>query len=437
MNHDNASLCVLHTDSSRHIDQQLTKISASTLNAFISTCAPTAVLQAHHCDIVAKAGGRLGLLHGKSVGIKDLFDVAGMPTTMGSEQYKDYMATEDAAVVTALRSAGAIILGKTNTHEFAYGSSGDRSWFGAVKNPHDTTRMSGGSSSGSCAAVAAGLCDMALGTDTSASVRLPAALCGVVGLKPTYDLLPRHGVFNLSTSLDHVGTITHTVADNALMLEAMTHAPGRYSIKLDHSVQGMRIGTIKRFYGEYISAAVRRAFEQALQTLENLGAAIVEIDIPDIMDIYTHQQLVLKAEAFAQHQQALRRGLPFCDEVRNRLMTGREVTAAHYLAAKQQQHQATASFDRALTAADVLLTPTCGIVAPPINERTTDINGEAHSTFWLLTRLTAPTNFSGHPSLSVPFSAASPLPIGMQLIGKLHDEATLFQVAKALEQSAT
>lgn len=420
------------------VQSALKSIEQSSINAFISVDTQGALEQARQRDQSRQAGEPLGALHGMTLGVKDLIDVAGMRTTMGSAQYQDYVAPQNALVVQALHHAGVIILGKTNTHEFAYGSTGDRSFFGPVQNPHRTQHISGGSSSGSAAAVAAGLCDAALGTDTSASVRLPAALCGVVGIKPTYDLLPRDGVFDLSQSLDHVGVITQSVADNARVLHALTalldpqHNPS--SDQLNRNIKGMKIGVMARFYGEYVSAEVEAAFVHAQSVLSDAGGVIVEVDIPEIMTVYNNQQTVLKYEALANHQEALAAGGAYSDEVRARLLGGAEVSAEQYAQAKAYQATAKAAFDTVLNTVDVMLTPTCGIVAPRIYERSTSVNGTEYSTFWLLTRHTAPTNFSGHPSLSVPFGQANGLPIGMQLIGRFYDESTLYQVAQVIEQ---
>lgn len=412
----------------------LAAVEASSLNSFVSTDPERARLMASLCDATAQRGGILGTLHGMTVGIKDLIDVAGMNSSMGSEQYLNNVAARDSAVVSRLRSQGAVILGKTNTHEFAYGSSGDNSALGPVRNPYDSTRMSGGSSSGSAAAVGAGLCHAALGTDTSASVRLPAALCGVVGLKPTYDLLPRDGVFPLSQTLDHVGPITTNIIDNARLLDALTGGETAYGQHIGRPINGLTIGIPQVFYREYLSASVSAALDEACAVLKHAGATIKSLDIVGIENIYQAQQLVLKAEAFSTHQAALAAGKPYSDEVRQRLMTGADISAADYLHALAQQTSARRAFDAELEHVDLLLTPTCGIIAPLIGERTTHLNGASYSTFWLLTRLTAPTNLSGHPSLSVPFGSEGNLPIGLQLIGPHHHEGLLYRVGRVLEE---
>lgn len=417
------------------IDHLLRAAAASNLNSLVYVDTEGALASSRLCDSVSAAGGSLGTLHGMPVAIKDLIDVAGLPTTMGSEQYLGRIATADSTVVNRLRAAGAIIIGKANTHEFAYGSSGDRSYFGPVRNPHNPEHMSGGSSSGSATAVGAGLCIAALGTDTSASIRLPSALCGVVGMKPTFDLLPRDGVFPLSNTLDHVGPITASVTENARVLEVLTGSNKDYSHQIGKSVAGMAIGVPNDFYGEYLSHDVRRALNSAKVALRNAGARVVSCEIRDIWSIYEAQQLVLKAEAFATHQAALNADRPYSDEVRARLLTGADLLASDYLVALARRGNSIRAFDEALSEVDVLLTPTCGTTAPRIGERSTLIDGVAHPTFWLLIRLTAPTNFTGHPSLSVPWGDANGLPIGVQLIGRHHDEALLYRMAKVLEEA--
>lgn len=298
--------------------------------------------------------------------------------------------------------------------------------------------MSGGSSSGSAAAVAAGLCHAALGTDTSGSIRLPAALCGVIGMKPTYNLISSNGVFPLSQTLDHVGVLTRTVRDNALILETLSgSAGGTFSAKLNCSINGLTVGIPTAFYHEYLSAEVASTLLEARKLFESVGATVIDVDIPEIWDIYAAQQLILKAEAYANHQHALEEGAPYDPEVRSRLMTGAEVNESTYRDALEMQASARKAFDSALTSANVLLTATCGIVAPKLGERKTELNGQVYPTPWLLTRLTAPTNLSGHPCISVPFRSSKGLPIGIQLIGRTFDEATVYQFAATLEAERT
>lgn len=369
-------------------------------------------------------------LHGIALAIKDLIDVQGYPTTMGAAGFEHNIASTDATVVERLRAAGAVLIGKTNTHQFAYGPTGDRSAAGPVLNPHNRERMTGGSSSGSAAAVAAGLCHAAVGSDTAASIRLPAAFCGVVGMKPTQGLIPTKGAFPLSKTLDHLGPITSGCRDNARILAIMAgREESFYSRRLGEPVQGLVIGLPDKFFNTHWSKPVRAAMTQALRTLECNGVHLRVVSIPQINDIYEAQQCVLRAEAYRLHAKSLANGAPYDEEVRQRLLTGKDVTAKEYQHAMSLQSVARTSFDEALEGVDVILTPTCGITAPRLQERETNLNGEMVQTRWLLTRLTAPTNFSGHPSLSVPFGKDEHrLPIGLQLIGRYHDEATLYQV---------
>lgn len=418
------------------VDAMLSAIDRSPLNAYITVMHDEARRQAEQAQADIAAGKARGPLHGVPIAIKDLIDVAGVPTTMGSQQYAKNVATSDAQVVKYLRDAGAILLGKTNTHEFAYGSSGDRSYFGPVHNPHSKAHMTGGSSSGSAAALGAGLAWATLGTDTSASVRLPAALCGVVGMKPTYDLVSRQGVFALSQALDHVGPMTRSVRDNAMMLALMAgRAAEAYTGLLGSSIRGKTIGIAMEFYDCLLSEPVRRALDAACDVFREAGANIVSVYVPHIERIYAAQQAVLRAQAYAQHRPALLRGEPYQEEVRARLMTGEKVVHDEYLRALDSRRVAREAFDQVLEEVDLIVSATSGITAPLIDERQSPLAGRSYSTPWLLTRLTAPTNFSGHPSLSVPFGAdANGLPIGMQLIGKHHDEALVYQFGDVLER---
>ncbi len=416
------------------VRSKLDAIAASSLNALISVLEQSAL-----ADAKALAhDGPSGVLCGVVVAVKDLIDVAGARTTMGSEQFFDNVAATDAEVVRRLRAAGAIIIGKTNTHQFAYGSTGDRSHAGPVRNPHDPTRMTGGSSSGSAAAVAANLAHAAIGTDTSASVRLPAALCGLVGIKPTLGLVPTAGIFPLSHTLDHVGPITRNCRDNARMLAVLADRPAdHYLVRIGQSISGKTVGLPDRFYGSHLSPDVKNTLDSAARYLEARGARIVTVPLPDIQTFYEAQQRVLRVEAYVIHEAALEGGRPFDPEVQERLIMGKDERASDYVRALALRKAAKVCFDRALETADVLLTATCGITAPTIEQRVIPLNGEEVPTRWLLTRLTVPTNLSGHPSLSVPFGTdGSGLPIGLQLIGPYHGEDVLYQFGDVLERRA-
>lgn len=413
----------------------LERIENSTLNAFISVLPEKALAEASALDGVADNERRA--LHGVAVAIKDLIDVEGYATTMGAEGYEGNIAQTDAEVVRRLRAAGAVIIGKTNTHQFAYGPMGDRSAAGPVLNPHNEQHMTGGSSSGSAAAVAAGLAHVAVGSDTAASVRLPAAFCGVVGMKPTMGLVPSDGTFPLSKTLDHLGPISVGCRDNARLLAVMAgREPNTYSKLIDQPVDHLTVGLPSEFFNTHWSECVTKAMERAVRTLRLGGVRVKAVSIPGIQEIYDAQQTVLRAEAYALHAPRIESGAPYEEEVRERLLAGKGVSAAAYEQALATQPQALAAFDAALEDVDVILTPTCGITAPRLQERSTVLNGETVPTRWLLTRLTAPTNFSGHPSLSVPFGKDThKLPIGVQLIGKYHAEAMLYQLGDFLTEA--
>lgn len=419
------------------VSQLLERIEQSTINAFISVQADKALAQARALENSSPTPERP--LHGVVLAIKDLFDVQGCPTTMGAQGYDDNIAQKDALVVSRLRDAGAVFIGKANTHQFAYGPMGDRSAAGPVLNPHNEAHMTGGSSSGSAAAVAAGLVHGAVGSDTAASVRLPASFCGVVGMKPTMDLLPADGIFPLSKTLDHPGPITTGCADNALMLAIMAGRPAdSYSSLIGKPVDKLVVGLPDTFFNTHWSAPIRDAMARAVSLLESRGVTVRSVSIDKINEIYDAQQCVLRAEAYALHAERLASGAPYDEEVRERLLAGQSVTPDAYEQALAFQTYAKASFDQTLADVDVLLTPTCGITAPKLQERETVLNGETVPTRWLLTRLTAPTNLSGHPSLSVPFGRdPAGMPIGLQLIGRYHDEAILYQLGDVIAASRT
>jgi aspartyl-tRNA(Asn)/glutamyl-tRNA(Gln) amidotransferase subunit A len=406
------------------------------INAFITVLEDEALLQAREAEADFRSGNIRGPLQGIPIGLKDLFYTKGIRTTMGSQIYQNYIPDHDATAVQALKQAGAIIIGKLNTHQFAYGPTGDRSFFGPVRNPHNTNHMTGGSSSGSAASVASGMCYGALGTDTSASIRLPAALCGIVGMKPTLGRVSKYGVFPLSSTLDHVGPMTRGIRDNAILLGTIaTPLNENYGRHIGESIRGLKIGIPDSYYFEYLHPEVEARMDSVISLLQSSGAAIQKVKLKGIQDIFQAQQTILKYEAFQVHRKHLME-IPeqYDDEVRTRLMTGAETTAQEYADALQYKEQADGAFREAFEEVDVILTPTVGMTAPVIGEREPVINGEKMVLRWLMTRLTAPTNFVGSPSLSVPCgNSQSGLPIGVQLIGKWFDEATLYRVGYAIE----
>ncbi|GAB7386451.1 amidase [Bacillaceae bacterium] len=417
------------------------------LNAYITVFAEEALQAAMRAEKEIVSGNWRGPLHGVPIGLKDMIYTKNGRTTMGAERYKDFVPDDDAAVVEKLRQAGAILIGKLNTHQFAYGPTGDRSYFGAVRNPYDLTKMSGGSSSGSGAAVAAALCFAALGTDTGGSIRIPSACCGIVGMKPTFGRVSKYGVYPLSWTLDHVGPMTRTVSDNAVLLNVLSGYDGRdpYSVQTDEedftrflgkSVRGSVIGIPTSYYFENLEPEVEMKVRKAMEIFARLGADLRCVEIPHMEQIAWAQRITIGSEAYAVHQDALQHApQQYDDEVRERLLTGEPIKAYEYVQAQQLRNTAKQAFRKVLDEVDVLLTPTLPILPPDIGQREVEIQGRKEHVRSALLRLTSPTNFNGFPSLSLPCGfSASGLPVGVQLIGRPFDEANLYRFAYALEQ---
>jgi aspartyl-tRNA(Asn)/glutamyl-tRNA(Gln) amidotransferase subunit A len=417
------------------------------LNAFITVFHEEALRDARKTEKEIMNGNWKSPLHGIPIGLKDLIYTKNGKTTMGSEIYKDFVPDYDAAVVEKLRQSGAIIIGKLNTHQFAYGPTGDRSYFGEVRNPYDLTRISGGSSSGSAAAVSTALCFAALGTDTGGSIRIPSSFCGIVGMKPTFGRISKYGVYPLSWTLDHVGPMTRTVFDNAILLNVLSGYDERdpYSIKtneedftrlLGRSIKGSVIGIPTTYYFENLESEVEIMVRKAVEIFKSLGADIRFIDIFKIKEIYLAQQITIKSEAYTVHKDNLQNFPEQYDpEVRERLLTGEAIKAYEYVQAQQLRNIARQEFLKVLDKVDVILTPTVPILPPKIGQREVIIKGHTEHVRNALLCLTSPTNFNGFPSISIPCGySTSGLPVGLQLIGRPFDEANLYRFAYAFEQ---
>ena len=420
------------------------------LGAFITVTGERALEEAARAEMEMAAGRFRGPLHGVPLGLKDLIYTRDVRTTMGSAFFKDYVPDYSATVALKLEEAGAVLVGKTNTHEFAYGPTGDRSYFGPTRNPHDARRISGGSSGGSGAAVAASLLYASLGSDTAGSIRIPSALCGVVGMKPTFGRVSKRGVFPLSWTLDHVGPLTRTVEDNALLMNVLAgydpkdpysaNRPAEdFARDLGRGVGGGVVGVPKDFYFEHVEDEVGERVREAIGVFLSLGAEVREVGIPNLPETLKAQRYILAADAYAIHEERLKSAPEkFDEEVRERLLEGERLKAHRYARAQQRKIASQDEFEEALREADVLLAPTLPIAATLIDQREVNIGGYEEPVRSAVTRLTGPANLIGVPSLSVPCGfTASGLPVGMQLIGRPFDEAALYRFGHAYETAVT
>ncbi|MBL7183321.1 MAG: amidase [Anaerolineae bacterium] len=417
-----------------------------TLNAYITVTWEQALADARRCEEEILRGDYRGPLHGVPVALKDLYDTAGVRTTAASQIYAQRLPDEDATSVARLRAAGAVIIGKTNLHEFAYGVTTESSYFGPTRNPWDLERVPGGSSGGSGAAVAAGLCAAATGSDTGGSIRIPAALCGIVGLKPTYGRISCHGLLPLSWTLDHPGPMTRTVYGAAVMLAAMAGYDPRdpaaadvpvpdYTAGLRDGVAGLRIGLDPRWALSGIHQEVRAAFQEALAVLEELRAEIVEVSVPRVVEGMEAALTILMAEATAIHEEFLRtRPGDYQPDVRARLEKGFAISGSDYGRARRSGELLRRDLATLFQKVDLLATPMCGIPAPKLGQRKVAIDGKTVSVMTPLTRYTRVFNLTGLPAISTPcgFSSGG-LPIGLQLVGRAWDEATVLRAAYAYE----
>jgi len=420
------------------------------LKAYITVCGDRALDGARAAEAALMAGTAAGPLHGVPYALKDLYDTAGIATTGGSRIFAQRVPVRDATVVRRLGEAGAILLGKLNMVEFAYGPEGLNIHYGHTRNPwdHAVHRMPGGSSSGSGAAVAAGLAPGALGSDTGGSIRIPASLCGITGLKPTYGRVSRSGVLPLAWSMDHVGPMTRSAADSALMLGAMAgYDPADpstsvlpvpdYTAALTGDLKGLRIGLLRTFFLDGATPPVRAAVEAAATTLAGAGAVIDDVDLAGVMRHAAAASMpIVASEALAYHADLLRtRAADYDPEIARRLRVGAYVTGMHYVRAQQVRALVRDAVDGALARRDVLLAPSTPVVAPPIDVREVMLGDGASDVRSALIRFTRPFNLSGHPACSLPggFTDGG-LPVGLQIIGRPFDEATVLRVADGFQR---
>jgi aspartyl-tRNA(Asn)/glutamyl-tRNA(Gln) amidotransferase subunit A len=410
------------------------------LNAFITITAESAMAQARDAEAEVMRGKWRGPLHGVPIALKDLFDTAGVKTTAASGVFKDRIPTEDAEVVRRLKGAGAVLVGKTNMHEFAFGGTSIVSYFGAVHNPWELSHIAGGSSGGSAAALAADLCYGALGSDTAGSVRLPASICGIVGLKPTYGLVSIRGVIPLSWSLDHVGPMARTVADTALLLQVIAGYDEQdttsekmsipdYAQALGTKVSSLRVGAPREFFFADLDPEVDAAVKESLSVLAKLTAGIHDVALPS-SNMETLRDVVRAAEAYAYHREYVTKTPELYQPLTlTRIRAGANVTTPAYIQGRRDLDQVRRTAGKWLESVDVLVTPTIPIPPAAISDpHANDILPEV--------RNTSPFNVNGWPAISLPCGFTSQgLPIGLQIIGPHGGEAVVFRLAHAYEQA--
>ncbi len=405
------------------------------LNAFTLVMADAARRQAGDLDAELAAGRDRGPLHGVPITIKDILDIRGVPTTAASRVREGHVAERDCQAVTHLRQAGAIFVGKTNLHEFAFGTTNEDSSFGPARNPHDETRSPGGSSGGSGASLAAGVGYATIGTDTGGSIRIPAGVCGLVGLKPTLGEVSVEGVVPLSRTMDHVGPLAHSVADACLVYHALLGDPTKRP-PAPLPMHGLRLAVLRPYFCDLLDDEVRGSFDRALERLRHAGAHVDDIEIhhaADIGPVYLH--LVL-SDAAAYHAATLET-MPerYAPAVRLRLEMGRYILAEDYVRALAGRAVLTREVDAALVQHDALVLPTLPIPAPTIGAATVDIGGRQEPVRNAMLRLTQLFDVTGHPAISIPSEPTrAGLPVGVQLVGGRHQTDALLRVALACER---
>jgi aspartyl-tRNA(Asn)/glutamyl-tRNA(Gln) amidotransferase subunit A len=413
------------------------------VRAYTHVRAEDARREAEEAQRELDSGRDRGPLHGLPVSVKDLVDTAGVPTTYGSPIFADHVPTADATVVTKLKEAGAVIVGKTNTHEFALGGVTP-----PTRNPHSLDRIPGGSSGGSAAAIAAGSALLAVGSDTGGSIRIPASYCGVVGLKPSYGLISRAGVFPESWSLDHLGPVTRSVEDAAVLLAGLAgHDPADhttaddplpdYLAELERGAEGLRVGVPANHFFDDLDEQVEAAVRAAIERLARLGLQIEEIRFPKPEELLGAHTAIDLVEIAANHRRIYAGSADaYLPDTKLLIEAGFFVPAHTYVDALRARPALLAEVLEAMADVDVLVTPSQPIVAPEVGATTADVNGASEDLLGAMVRLLAPFNLLGLPALSVPCGVdRDGLPIGLQLVGKPFAESTVLRVGQAVEAS--
>ncbi len=417
------------------------------VNAVVTLQRDVALAEARACEADIAKGDYRGPLHGIPIAHKDLYWTKGLRSTAGSRLKENFVPEEDATVVARYRAAGTVLLGKLNTQEFAYGPTNEHSIFGPARNPWNLACYAGGSSGGSGAAVALGMCAGATGSDTGGSIRIPSACCGITGIKPTYGRVSRKGIFPLCWTMDHPGPMTRSVRDVAMMLQPIAGrdpndpaTPDRevpdYVAALDGAIDGLRVGVPSGYFYDRADSEVERTVRGALSVLADLGARVDEVEIPHIEHAACAAAIIYYAEATAYHDDDIApHGELYTDRVRAFLEFGNYILAKDYLHAQRFRTLLGRAVADVLKRVDILVTPTLPITATPIGQKTVMIRDDEQPVYLALLRNTEPFNLTGLPALTLPcgFSTKG-MPISMQFVGRPFDEATVLRLGHAYQE---
>jgi aspartyl-tRNA(Asn)/glutamyl-tRNA(Gln) amidotransferase subunit A len=404
------------------------------LNAFITINEEKGFQQAVKSENKILAGENIGILEGIPISFKDSIDTKGILTTSGSPIHKNRIPESDADIVKMLYDEGVINIGKNNMYEFGFGITSKNPYFGDITNPWDVSVTAGGSSGGSAVAVAAGLCMGSIGTDTAGSIRVPSSCCGVVGLKPTYDLINTQGIL-LSNSLDHIGPIARNVEDLAIIMEAITKKP--LAKKCVRDIRGMRVGVPKQFFNERLDVHVANFYQEAFRKLENLGAILIEIDIPIVKDPQDVAHVIATSEVGYVHRDLIKSSLDqYSEEAKKTFEKSKSISAHAYIEGLKKRIQMNRDITRLFEFVDILVTPTIPTLPTDIELDELILGGEIESVEECLIRFTCLFNITGHPALSIPCGFLNEsIPIGLQLIANHYREDLLIKTAYSYEQA--
>ncbi|MBM3939660.1 MAG: amidase [SAR202 cluster bacterium] len=418
-----------------HIDR-IDKVEPS-VGAFITRLDDALMTAAREAEREIASGNHRGPLHGIPYGAKDLFWTAGTRTTNGSDVDRDFVPRSNATVIDRMSGAGALLAGKLNMTEYAFGPTGENSHYGTPRNPWNPERLCGGSSSGSGGAVAARMLPFALGTDTGGSIRIPSSLCGLTGIKPTFGLLDRGGVTPLAWSMDTVGPLARTAEDAALVLDALRGSGAGYARGLRGGIRGLRVGVPEAFALAIADPEVAAAFRAALHILEGLGAVVTTAEVPEFAHADAAFGVTIVTEGAAAHREkVLREGKHYDAPVRLRIEAGLFMLAESYLLAQRFRELQRRAMERTFGEVDVLAMPTTVIPAPKPGQMRVVVEGKEMPLRDLILKLTRIINLTGHPALSAPCGfTREGLPIGLQLVGRYHEDASLLSAAHAYQQA--